>query len=318
MNNLEMMRKRLEYRGGIAQEDRMIKDKYRSFLDSLLYSYQAAKVQMTTALNKEFDYAQTFKSLINPDKVKQDYDDKILSIDYKSGFDVGDVFEWKGTQTQWLIYLRELTEDAYFRGHIRLCKYQIKFKDEDGNECVTWAAVRGPTETAINSIQKNQIRLDNPNWSLNILMPLNNKTLKAFDRYSEFLFAGKCWRVEAVDSISMKNILEVNAQEYYIDRDTDDVANELKNGLVIEPSNPTPDSLIQGETFIKPQIAETYTAPDANGEWKVLENCPVCIRKMTETSVEVTWRKSVSGQFTLQWSKDDLVDQKIIVVESLF
>ena len=149
-------------------------------------------------------------------------------------------------------------------------------------------------------------------------LDVDDKTLKAFDRYSEFLFAGKCWRVEAVDSISMKNILEVNAQEYYIDRDTDDVANELKNGLVIEPSNPTPDSLIQGETFIKPQIAETYTAPDANGEWKVLENCPVCIRKMTETSVEVTWRKSVSGQFTLQWSKDDLVDQKIIVVESLF
>lgn len=313
-----MMRKRLEYQGGIAQEDRMIKDKYKAFLHSLLYSYQSATVKMADALNRDFDTAQSFKALINPNKVKQDYDDKILSVDYGSGFGLGDVFEWTGTQTHWLIYLQELTEDAYFRGHIRRCKYQIKFKDENGNECVTWAAVRGPTETDINSIQKNQIRIDNPNWGLNILMPLNDKTLKAFDRYSEFLFAGKCWQVQATDSISMKNILEVNAQEYYIDRDTDDVENELKNGLVIEPSDPTPDSLIQGEAFIKPQIAEIYTAPVADGQWKVLENCPVCIRKLTDTSVEVTWRKSVSGQFTLQWVKDKLVDNKVIVVESLF
>ena len=318
MNNLDMMRKRLEYQGGIAQEDRMIKDKYKAFLHSLLYSYQGANVKMTEALNREADDSIIYRALINPNKVKQDYDDKILSIDYNTNFYLGDVFEWAGTKTHWLIYLQELTEDAYFRGHIRRCKYQIKFKDEDGNECATWAAVRGPTETDINSIQKNQIRIDTPNWGLNILMPLTDKTLKAFDRYSEFLFAGKCWQVQAVDSISMKNILEVNAKEHYIDRDTDDTENELKNGLVIEPSNPTPDSLIQGETFIKPQIAEVYTAPVAGGQWKVLENCPVCIRKMTDTSVEVTWRKSVSGQFTLQWSKDDITDNKVIVVESLF
>jgi hypothetical protein len=30
MNNLELMRKRLEYQGGIFQEDRMIKDKWRT------------------------------------------------------------------------------------------------------------------------------------------------------------------------------------------------------------------------------------------------------------------------------------------------
>jgi hypothetical protein len=39
------------------------------------------------------------RALINPDKVKQDYDDKILSIDYSSGVEPGDVFEWKKTGT---------------------------------------------------------------------------------------------------------------------------------------------------------------------------------------------------------------------------
>nr|DAN98361.1 MAG TPA: hypothetical protein [Caudoviricetes sp.] len=37
--------------------------------------------------------------------------------------------------------------------------------------------------------------MDKPNLSLNILMPRNEKTIHAFDRYSEFLFAGRCWKV---------------------------------------------------------------------------------------------------------------------------
>jgi hypothetical protein len=91
--------------------------------------------------------APEVRALINPDKVKQDYDDKILSIDYQAGFEPGDVFEWKKTNTYWLIYLQEITEDAYFRGEIRRCRYQLKFKDDDGNYCSTWAAIRGPVET---------------------------------------------------------------------------------------------------------------------------------------------------------------------------
>jgi hypothetical protein len=45
------------------------------------------------------------RALINPDKTKMDYDDKIISIDYNSDFKSGDVFEWVGTNTYWLIYL---------------------------------------------------------------------------------------------------------------------------------------------------------------------------------------------------------------------
>ena len=66
--------------------------------------------------------SQIHRALINPDKTKQDYDDKILSIDYGI-LELGDVFKWVGTNTHWIIYLQALTEDAYFRGEIRLCKY---------------------------------------------------------------------------------------------------------------------------------------------------------------------------------------------------
>ena len=149
-------------------------------------------------------------------------------------------------------------------------------------------------------------------------MPQNEKTLHAFDRYSEFIFAGKCWRVEAPDSISMKNIIEVNAEENYWNDTTDDLEKEMKDGLVFEPADPTPDSKIIGETFIKPKIAATYSVDIADGEWKILENVPACLQVTGNQTATVTWNKITSGQFTLQWVKDNDVREKIVVVESLY
>ena len=44
MNNLENMRARLEYEGGAAQQDRMIRDKRKTFDRTVMYSYQGADV----------------------------------------------------------------------------------------------------------------------------------------------------------------------------------------------------------------------------------------------------------------------------------
>jgi hypothetical protein len=46
--------------------------------------------------------------------------------------------------------------------------------------------VRGPVETKINFIQKHGISVDNPNHTLNILMPKNKATLEYFKRYAKF------------------------------------------------------------------------------------------------------------------------------------
>ena len=89
------------------------------------------------------------------------------------------MFEWIGTNTHWLIYLQDLTELAYFRGDIRKCSYEIAWEDEDGMHS-TYVALRGPVETKINYIQKHGISVDIPNLSLNLLMPLNDATLKYF------------------------------------------------------------------------------------------------------------------------------------------
>ena len=75
-------------------------------------------------------------------------------------------------------------------------------EDENGNKQLTYVAVRGPVETKIDYIQKHTISVDNPNLTLNIIMPLNDYTANYFKRYSKFyLRSGAdyndliCWRV---------------------------------------------------------------------------------------------------------------------------
>lgn len=335
MNNFEMMKHRLIHQGGIRQEDRMIADKFKTFQRALLYSYQGADVEKIQDWNQclrapayavdgpDQPIGTAVRALINPNKLKQDYDDKILSIDASYGWKCGDVFRWCGTDSYWIIYLEELTEDAYFRGDIRRCKYRIKFKDSEGSWKATWAAIRGPVETQIESIQKNQIRIDKPNLSLNILIPKNDDTLYAFDRYKEFLFEGRCWRVEAPDSISMTNVIEIAAEEYFKNKDTDDLENEIADGLIIEPFDPTPSPLchIVGEGFIKPIVEWEYKLDGnyGNGTWSITEGVPVTMRVSDDgQTVWLKWFKSSHGQFELTWTFRTTVFKKTIVVESLW
>lgn len=313
-------------KGGLTQQERMIRDKRKTLDKAVLYSYQGAFVKKYYP-----DYVELMdgvreqppvRALINPDKNKQDYDDKIISIGYEHDFHPGDIFEWIGTGTYWLVYLQELTELAYFRGEIRKCSYQISWKNEDGNIRSTFAAIRGPVETKINYIQKHGISVDEPNYSLHILMPLNPDTKKQFRRYSKFYLQNDdvCWRVEAIDWISTPGILEITAVEYYANETEDDIANGIVGGLIIEPASPnqeTVDNLIEGEVFIKPKKEYVYKyTGDVCYTWKVDPSYPVNVTINSEDPRQVTikWTSNYSGQFELV--NGDCV--KTIVVESLF
>ena len=306
-------------RGGYHQQERMIKDKRRSLDKATLYSYQAADVRDINA-----KILNTYRALINPNKLKQDYDDKIVSVGFEARLQPGTVFEWVGTHTYWLVYLQDLTELAYFRGDIRKCSYEIAWKDDDG-EHKTHAAIRGPVETKINFIQKHGISVDEPNYSLNILMPKNEETLKYFTRYSKFYLQNDpaqenkiCWRVEAVDWISMPGVLEINAVEYYSNKVEDDIENGIVGGLVVEEKNPNTEEVedaITGETFIKPKKRYRYQFTGSMiSDWKIKTDLPLQCWEIDEHCIELMWLKPVSGQFTLSYGDFE----KVIVVESLF
>ena len=185
IDGVNEMSTQLNYHGGYFQQNRQIKDKQKSLQKALLYSYQGAFVKKYYPKSDKLHESKIVRALINPNKLTQDYDDKIISIEFEHEFQAGDIFEWVDTNTYWLIYLQETTEVAYFRGDIRKCRYQISWKDGDEIKS-TFAAVKGPVETKINSAQKHGVIIDSPNYSLTILLPLNEDTLKQFKRYSKF------------------------------------------------------------------------------------------------------------------------------------
>ena len=309
---------RLKQQGGNLQQDRMIADKRRSLERALWASYQGANVKKVDA-----PINTPMRALINPNKLKQDYDDKIISIPFESGFAVGDVFEWVGTNTHWLIYLQDLTELAYFRGDIRKCSHEISWTDENGEHTI-YAAIRGPVETKINFIQKHEISIDTPNHSLNLLLPASDEVIDYFQRYSKFYLGidrrKVCWRVEATDWLSVPGILEINAVEYYRNETEDDIDNGIVGGLIIKDKEINSDFInytIEGETFIKPKIEYTYQYKgNIVGSWSILgDPKPPVIAKVDGKTIKLIWDQMFSGQFELAYG-DEL--KKTIVVESLF
>ena len=330
----------LQARGGFPQQERMVRDKRKSLDKATLYSYQACRIKKVQDKNLLKDGNvdwQPARALINPDKNKFDYDDKIVSVGFEYGFEVGDVFEWERTNSYWLITLQDLDEIAYFRGEIRRCDYQINWLDEDGNEQSSYAAIRGPVETKINFIQKHGISVDEPNYSLHILMPRNEKTTQYFVRYAKFYLKDAdnpdnkiCWRVEATDTISTKGILEFTAVEYYANETEDDVDNGLVKAYIQKNKEPDIDPAIDivGPQFIKPKINyEYFVNIDKVGDWYIDgPKVPVVLERFTTErgtpGVKIKWMSSQSGQFTLWYGQKDTGHDKnfskTIVVESLF
>jgi hypothetical protein len=331
---------RLHQGGGYLQQDRMIADKKRSLDRALLYSYQACTIKRIACTDNmdnttiypnvnHLNNKEICRALINPDKNKMDYDDKIVSVPYEDNYHPGDVFEWVGTNTYWMIYLQELEERAYFRGEIRKCSHQINWEDENG-EHSTYAAIRGPVETKINYIQKHQISVDTPNYSLDIYIPRNKETLSFFRRYQKFYLQSReeggpiiCWRVEAVDWISTPGILEVTAVEYYINETEDDLEKGIVGGLKVDPIDPNKDLMsmaIEGPTFIKPKQPYEYYCKGFNSgaeAWSVDTNkYPVEFKvdPKDPMHIKLIWFKSYHGQFELKYGNYS----KTIVVESLF
>ena len=294
------------------QIERMVRDKQRSLHRALLYSYQSAWIKR----DAEEEYV---RALINPDKIKFDYDEKIVSVDSRWGYKPGDVFEWKQTGTHWLILKQELTEIAYFRGNCRRCQALEVTNPETGEHEILWAAIRGPVETKINTIQKAGIVADVPNLTLNVYVPWTEQNVKYFDRYQRFSFAGRYWKVTAPDAISTPGILEFTAQEDY-DCDHED--------LIIKEVDPNPsvketENAIDGETFVKPlqDTIFTYRVKIRDAIWSVslpsnnkdIEDV-LSYKILDDGSLVVTWIAMISGSYTITYG--DMT--RTVIVQSLF
>ena len=226
---------RIQYAGGVM-DNRVDKSKLHSMQMALQNSYQAEWITLND--NK-------YRCLINPDKLKEDYDQKVISIEHSAGMKEGDVFYWDRTDTHWLVYLQQHSESAYFRAQIRRCNYEIEV-----NNHKYWVYLRGPVETALVWRQKHNIEFNDLNYSLLIYVTKNEETLDFFKRFQILQIDGHRWRVAATDIFSQGSIIEVYLEEFF-DNSLED--EQIKKEPIIFGEE---EPYIDGPQFVEPYQTE--------------------------------------------------------------
>ena len=276
--SIETLGIRLNAMGGFQQQGRMIEDKLKTLKKALIYSYQAG-----TAILAD---GREFRCLMNPNKLKNTYDEKIISIPFKDicvgqmvdGFDennnpiryevmperkgktsdgeeetgvtAGDVFEWKENQSFWLIYLQHVEEYAYFRGECRRCYHEI---DVNGNKYKVY--IKGPDQISIEWHTKKGESWNDLNYQIEMYVTRNAETEEFFHRFTKIKVEGKSYEVQAVDYLSNPGILTIQLKEYY-QNTLEDEENETEKPVEvwkIPEETPSEDTQtieyeVQGET----------------------------------------------------------------------
>ena len=277
--SLELLNKRLKYQGG-NQIERMYEDKRRSLKKALLYSYQSS-----TAILSD---GREFRCLINPDKNKPDYDNKIISILFKDiclnkrrigktiqgieaiGMKPGDVFMQKETNAHWLVFLQYLNEKAYFRSEIRRCDSEVNINDES-----YWVYIRGPVETDIIWKQKDRITWNKLNYSLVMFITSDENTNQFFSRFQKIKIKDprsnidKTWRVTDVNPYYGDGIIQVFLEEYF-ENEIEDILKKQEDEKKQNYENSVDKTApyIEGPNKIQTYSINSYTIKNAsNGKW---------------------------------------------------
>lgn len=318
MSGIDNLKTRLQYNGGNA-EGRMQKAKLETLKKSLLYSYQAA-----TAILED---GREFRCLINPDKNKMDYDDKIISIPFEDiclnkerigkttkgleviGMKPGDIFTWKETGTDWLVYLQRLEEDAYFRAEIRRCDYEIEI---DGTKYKVYA--KGPTQDNILwHTRRGAVSWNDNDYDLELYITHNEETDKFFHRFTIINFNGKPWEVQAIDNITTQGIIQVRLKETFqntIQNEALKEKEEIKNNKEeIDIRLPH----IDGDSIVNPYDIKEYQIINADGgEWEIDNDNKARIVSQTDKDVKVNFITGRSGTVNLIYKR---LNKKDIVFE---
>ena len=327
--SLELLNKRLKYQGG-NQEQRFINDKLRGLKRALLYSYQAATATLSDG--------KEFRCLINPDKNKPAYDNKILSIPYKDiclnaprvgktsegeiDIDIkpGDVFTWKETNTHWLVYLEYLEEDAYFRSEIRRCDQEVKIEDNS-----YWVYIRGPVETSIEWTQKTGIEWNTLNYSLVMYITADKTTNNYFERFKTIKILDprynkeKTWQVVGVDPYYGDGIIQVFLDEYFENSIADAVAAEKSAETGKENPVDETSAYISGPTEVQQYSKAYYEIHNAEEghwylKWKDEEQDLKSSLKIIPLNISIGELGTFTLIYRIQGQNDITLDVKIVAL----
>lgn len=323
MQGLDNLQIRLNYIGGSNQQKRMNEDKLRTLKKALLYSYQAATAKLKDG--------RQFRCLINPDKIKNSYDNKYISIPFEDvrltdsfieeperakiqinkpeiiGMKPGDVFTWVENGTDWLVYLRRLEETAYFRAEIRRCKYTVnvnglEYKCYFARNSVNEIDWRHQKETLWNDID----------YNATMYITKDEFTEEFFHRFTIVTINNKPWEVQAIDDISSDGIIIIALKEWY----NNEFAEVINTDTLTENENfQNENPRIIGKDKVYPYDRLTYTVENVGqGIWEI-DSQKVKILNESSDSISLEITTGRSGNFVIKYIVDN--NEIILPVEIL-
>lgn len=286
--SLNNLKKRLAYRGGAKQTDRMIADKARSFEQALGASYQSATAVLTNG--------REYQCLINPNKLNIALDDKMLSISFDAKVQCGDVIKWKENNTHWLIYTQYLQEIAYFRGLMRQCETDPIVIGKKR----FWYYLKGPDDKGIDWQTTKHFIFNDLNYTAEIYISNTPETKQFFQRFTKCKIKGKSFEVQAVDDLSTNGILTIYLKEDY-NNSWADAMDELQQETV--------ESRITGAAKVYPYDIQTYTINGAEGGvWLLDTNCAKILSQTADSAtIEITTGRSGSVNLIYRIDSEDIV-----------
>ena len=316
MSGLDLMKKRVNCGNYDATDGRLVGGKYKSFKSALKRSYQAEWI----TLNKGTENETHWRCLINPSRLTEQFDKKVISIDYEAGLKEGTIFWWDRTECYWMVSLQQHTEEAYFRGTIGRANYELDIDKHHYR-----AIVKGPEETSMDEKLKHQIAFNDLNYSLVLQVAKDSRTVKYLSRHrvikltleypdadtGELVQETHNWKVVATDKYSSEALIDVYLDEWY-DNEMEEVS--------IDPTPEDPDTskpYIDGPLLVYGYDTDlSYSIVGlTSGSWAVNSN-KVKIISSTNNSCVLEILTGKPLEFILKYTDDDgltVVEQKIVV-----
>jgi hypothetical protein len=316
VSGLDRMKKRAGYDGYTLHDNYIVKAKYNSFKSALRTSYQAEWI----TLDKDTENERKWRCLINPSRLTENFDKKVLSIDFESNVQEGTIFWWDRTEKYWMVNLQQHTEEAYFRGLITRADYEIEI-----NGRRYWAILRGPIETTTEWHTKHNIAWNNLNYSLALQIAKNSETVEFFNRHQvvkvklsypdintrETIEEYHNWKVVATDKYSSDFLIDVYLDEWNDNPMEDAEARfEPQEPDLTHPYIEGPQLIYGFDTNISYSIVGKR-----DGEWSIDSNKVKIVSSDSENCVlDVLTGKNID--FTLKYTTVDSVVEQKIKVES--
>lgn len=307
MSTLEEMLQRIKIYNTSSyydhQDARNIKNKLLSFRSSLQNSYQAEWVRRLTP-NFKVDWTSRIRCLLNPDKLKETYDMKEISVEKKYSQDNvikdwknGDYFYWDRNNliddasgipeedldtsgSIWLVYMQDHAEEAYFHGSARRCDHFIPVNDN-----LYPIYMRGPSQMQLEEGKNSGIEIANMSYVLHLYIQDNAETRAFFERLKIVKFDGHNWRISAVDRYTM-------APDKLYEK-------EVEEGVITVYLEEYPDNTMEDSMQV-PEII----GPDIEG---VHIEGPQTIKYNREYTYTLVGDSTITGNFTVNSNKVQIV-----------